>query len=212
MFVKDYNIIPIGDHCSSANILKDLELRKCSYPFDWVAMNYPHKNTNFHYIINLLWNMKTENIETITKDFIGDAFVDEIYLNSKTNIWFPHDSGDFDENYSKYLRRFQRLYLDLTSKKNIFLLITRNHAISEKHFYIMMNVLTSYNNENKVIFISGRQHPYLSNIDNSIIAKYKENVVFKHIFFNFKIGFTYDDEFRENCKEYLREFLIRFDM
>ena len=208
MFAKDYNIIPIGDHCASAIILKELDIRKCSYPFDWVTMNYPDKNTNFRYIINLLWNMKTENIETITKDFIGDTFSNKIPVNSKTNIWFAHDSRDFDENYSKYLRRFQRLYTDLTEKKNIFLLITRNHTIPEEHFDIMMEVLTSFNNENKVIFICGIDHPYLSTIDNSIIAKYKENIIFKHIFFDFKIGFKYDGEFRKNCKEYLRELLI----
>ena len=208
MIDPEYNIIPIGDHCAGAIILKELDIRKCSYPFDWVTMNYPDKNTNFHYIINVLWNLKTENIETITKDFIGNTFTNDIKVNSKTNIWFPHESDDYDETYSKYLRRFQRLYTDLNKKKNIFLFVTRNHCIPEKHFYIMMNVLTSFNNENKVIFISGREHPYLSTIDNSINAKYKENVVFKYIFFDLKIGFKYDDEFRKNCKEYLRELLI----
>ena len=33
----DYNIIPIGDHCAISIILKDLNLRKCSYPFDWIT-------------------------------------------------------------------------------------------------------------------------------------------------------------------------------
>lgn len=31
---SDYNIIPIGDHCAISIILKDFNLRKCSYPFD----------------------------------------------------------------------------------------------------------------------------------------------------------------------------------
>jgi hypothetical protein len=33
--MKFDNIIPLGDHCAAGFILKDLELRKKSYPFDW---------------------------------------------------------------------------------------------------------------------------------------------------------------------------------
>ncbi len=34
---SDYNIIPIGDHCAISIILKELNLRKQSYPFVWVT-------------------------------------------------------------------------------------------------------------------------------------------------------------------------------
>ena len=33
----NYNIIPIGDHCAISIILKKLNLRQKSYPFDWVS-------------------------------------------------------------------------------------------------------------------------------------------------------------------------------
>ena len=44
---SDNNIIPIGDHCAISLILKDLNLRKCSYPFDWVSKLDQLYNMNF---------------------------------------------------------------------------------------------------------------------------------------------------------------------
>ena len=209
MLAKDYNIIPIGDHCATAIILKELDIRKCSYPFDWVTMNNPWRNTNIYLIIDTLWRIKCDNILSITTEYIGDAFYNGYKLNKKSKTWFAHDSEDFNENFSKYLRRFQRLYTDLTEKKNVFLLIIRNHMIIEEHFDIIVKVLSGFNNENRIVFICGIDHPYFySNNNNNISEKYKDRVVFKHIFFDFEKGFSYDDVFRKNCKEYLRELLI----
>lgn len=33
----DSNIIALGDHCAISMILKEVELRQESYPFDWVV-------------------------------------------------------------------------------------------------------------------------------------------------------------------------------
>ena len=46
---KDYNIIPIGDHCAISIILKDLGLRNKSYPFDWSSHTDILFNTNIIY-------------------------------------------------------------------------------------------------------------------------------------------------------------------
>ena len=43
---SDYNIIPIGDHCSISIILQELNLRKQSYPFDWVTKSFKIKPIN----------------------------------------------------------------------------------------------------------------------------------------------------------------------
>ena len=46
---SDYNIIPIGDHCAISIILKDLNLRKYSYPFDWITKVDHLYDTNIIY-------------------------------------------------------------------------------------------------------------------------------------------------------------------
>lgn len=33
----EYNLIPLGDHCAISEILRELELRRCRYQFDWIA-------------------------------------------------------------------------------------------------------------------------------------------------------------------------------
>ena len=32
-------ILPIGSSCNVASVLKELGIRKCSYPFDWTLCN-----------------------------------------------------------------------------------------------------------------------------------------------------------------------------
>ena len=86
----DYNIIPIGDHC--AIILKELGLRKKSYPFDWNTNIEQLHDSNIIYNVNLISELKSENIENIVKKYIGNAFDTDNKINSINNIWFPHDN------------------------------------------------------------------------------------------------------------------------
>ena len=44
--MQKYNLISIGDHCTVPEILRKLELRTCSYPFDWIAKPGLIYNTN----------------------------------------------------------------------------------------------------------------------------------------------------------------------
>ena len=72
---KDYNIIPIGDHCAISIILKDLGLRNKSYPFDWSSHTDILFNTNIIYNIKIIDSLELDNISHITKEYIGDALV-----------------------------------------------------------------------------------------------------------------------------------------
>ena len=63
---SDYNIIPIGDHCIISLILKELNLRKQSYPFDWVTNIEELYDTNIIYNIKIINELKTsDNIDDI---------------------------------------------------------------------------------------------------------------------------------------------------
>ena len=204
MLSEEYNIIPIGDHCVCANALKNLGIRKCSYPFDWVTMNQPSRNTNIYYNIELFNRMNENNIQQIVQEFLGDAFQNKYNINLRTQVWFPHDNNNNNDLFSKYERRFQRLYCDLTNQKNIFLLISRNHPISEDFLDKMIDILMKFHPQNKILFICGVDHPYFS----SNIEKYRDKVIFKNIYFDMQKGFDYDVEFNKNIQTYLRELLL----
>ena len=117
---SDYNIIPIGDHCVTSMILTELNIRKQSYPFDWVTKTDHVYDTNIIYNIQIISDLKTsDNVDNIVQKYIGDAF-DNNKTNNKTNsinnIWFPHDTENITDIFEKYKRRFIRLKLDLNKK------------------------------------------------------------------------------------------------
>jgi hypothetical protein len=116
----NYNIIPIGDHCAISMILKELGLRRKSYPFDWIMHTEGIHNTNIIQNVEVIDLLKIKTIENIFKLFIDNAFDNENKTNSK-NICFPHDTEKVCEIFTKYERRFTPFYIsnaDLTTQKN----------------------------------------------------------------------------------------------
>ena len=213
---SDYNIIPIGDHCAISIILKELNLRTKSYPFDWVTNQDQLYNTNIIYnieLINELNELNELNLEKLVKKYIGNAFDNNKKINTNNNIWFPHDFLDHSENitdhsenitniFEKYKRRFTRLKQDL-NKKNIFILLTRHYYIEKDKFQQIMEQLLNYNNDSIIIFCSGTDHTYF---DNS--ANYN-NVIFKYIEYDISQFYNYDyTSFRPNIKIFLSDLLL----
>lgn len=198
---SDYNIIPIGDHCAISIILKELNLRKQSYPFDWVSKLEQVHATNIIYNIQLINELNsTDNVNDIVDKYIGNAFNNE-KTNSNNNIWFPHDNENITDIFEKYKRRFIRLKLDLT-KKNIFILITRHYYIEKDIFQKIIEQLLNYNSESIILFISGTNHAYFDDIKSS-------NVIFKYIEYDISKYYDYDyTTFRPNIKLFLSDFLL----
>jgi hypothetical protein len=199
---NNYNIIPIGDHCAVSMILKELGLRNKSYPFDWNVHVNSLYSTNIISNIEIIDNLDLDNISHISKKYIGDALDDINKTNTETNITFPHDFGDSDEIIKKYERRFERLYSDLNNKKNLFILLTRHFFIDENNFEKIKKTLFKFNNDNKILFISGSNHPYFE-------EKKYDNVIFKYLYYDINRYPQYDyDEFRPSMKKYLQELLL----
>ena len=95
-----YNIIPIGDHCAISMLLKELNLRKQSYPFDWVSNIEQVHDTNIIYNLEIINQLKLlDNVDDIIKTYIGDAFDNDKKINSINNIWVPHDSTNKTETF-----------------------------------------------------------------------------------------------------------------
>lgn len=198
---SDYNIIPIGDHCAISIILRELNLRQKSYPFDWVTNIEQLYDTNIIYNSQLINELTaSDNVDEIIKKYIGDAFDNDKKVNSNNNIWFPHDSENIFDIIEKYKRRFIRLKEDL-NKKNIFFLLTRHYYIEEEKFQQISDYLLKYNSESIILFISGTNHKYFENIN------YK-NVIFKHIEYDVSKHWNYDyTTFRPNIKTFLSELI-----
>lgn len=199
---SDYNIVPIGDHCAIPIILKELNLREHSYPFDWITKVDQLYDTNIIYNVGIINDLKTsDNVDDIVKKYIGNAFDNDKKINSINNIWFPHDSKNITDNIEKYKRRFIRLKLDL-NKKNIFILLTRHYYIEKDIFQKVVDQLLSYNNDSIILFISGTNHSYFEN------SKYS-NVIFKYIEYDISKFYDYDySTFRPNIKNFLSDLLL----
>jgi len=200
--MTDYNLIPLGDHCAISEILRELELRKCSYPFDWVAKPGIIYNTNLPDNFDLLLElMETNNVKKIVQKFVGDALKSPNRVSGEK--WFPHETGTEDEIIAKYERRFERLYTAVKEEKNIFIIVIRHIVIPEPYFNFILSRILAFNPQNRILFISGSEHSYLYG------SQYSDSVRFKHIFYDLKTldkDFTQDYKvFRPAIREYMRE-------
>ena len=200
--ISDYNIIPIGDHCAISIILKELNLRYKSCPFDWVTNTEQLYDTNIIYNIQLINELNSsDNVNDIVKKYIGDAFDNNTKINSINNIWFPHDTENITDIFEKYKRRFIRLKQDI-NKKNIFILLTRHYYIEKDIFQQIIEDLLNYNDDSKILFISGINHKYFENMNYT-------NVIFKHIEYDISKFYDYDySTFRPNIKNFLLDNIL----
>lgn len=169
IYANDYNIIPIGDHCAIAMILKELGIRTYSYPFDWVCCAVSGETNivhNVHRIITLI----DAPVHDVVNDYLGD-----IMHNDKTHngVMFPDETGEFETIRLKYIRRFERLQ-NIIYDKNVYIIVTRNIQINQTDFDNIINIITHLNPHNKVLFISGIEQPCVTHnkYDNVLIYKY----------------------------------------
>lgn len=139
---REYNyIIPIGEGCYTAQILKDYGNRSFSFPFDWV------RTPNYMSPINLLINDLDDffNKEYLEYFETYDLTKEDWYIDKKSMIIFRHEfsansSHDFDKFYEKvyekYKRRCERLVNiinDYHIRKICLLYIERVDAVENTH-------------------------------------------------------------------------------
>jgi len=202
-YMNKYNIIPIGDHCIISMLLKDLKLRNQSYPFDWIT-DYRKDYSCLSYNMSLVYKLlETNNVIDIIKEFIGDAVTNKTKINPTNNILFQHEEGSEEDIYTKYHRRSERLYEDIHTKQNLFIMLTRFHFIDKLTMDLFIDRLTKYNSNNKFLFISGIEHPYLQ--DNS----YSNRLTYKYIYYDPSKFYDYDySHFRPQVKDFFKKYLF----
>lgn len=176
----------LGNSCLAASILKEIGLRQCSGPFDWIA-GLPY----------------LEKLELISNNFARFLNKDDLEYQDKkspegtiyarnlhNNALFIHDFKDksiqdFNNVAKKYHRRQSR-FLSLTKGKNILFLYIENE---ENHF------------------------DYIKNIESVINAtqKISDKICAKHISVIFCIRHSHTNNFCEiytknNCSIFIQQF------
>jgi hypothetical protein len=203
--MKFDNIIPLGDHCAGAFILKDLNLRIKAYPFDWTNHSGGISKTSIYKNIFLLRRLlRYGNPEKCAEFYIGNALE---YGNHKTNhgIQFPHESENAQITNEKYKRRFSRLYNDIISGcKNLYIIITRKIYIDQDFINDLEHLLLFHNSESKILFISGNENTIATSTDKFILKyiKYEYNPEIHSANW-----YQYDKEFHQEIKIFLSDFL-----
>ena len=171
------SFISLGPNCHTAGVLKELNYKNCSYPFDWILSNleiviYNISNdfidfmdrNNYIYTSNNKITLKNTNIK-----YLENMFVHKNPIINKE---------DFDY-YLRCISRFKNLkstddyklfvytsysnqYLNNNFKNNISLLKNTLNNWTDKKFYILIINYIKVNNINE-------QHIYNYIIEDQII-------------------------------------------
>lgn len=146
-------IIPVGENCACATLLKRANLRKYSLPFDWSGLEDSSNDltgglcTKCNLIINGCKQMlEYEDFEE--RERKGNDNTHRFIVNKKTGLRYMHDfvtSLSFDEQYpayvKKYMRRIERLYTEIKKSDNV--LILYNKVMTAK-YYRAKDILEPY--------------------------------------------------------------------
>ena len=180
-------IFSIGENCFSASILSKNNMRISSSPFDWVTPSNFSRN-------NLIMNM--DIINNRFKNFFdydslsfscNTDYGKASYLNSRTNLYFPHDftincnfKKEYKEIKSKYDRRINNLINKLESNKKILMVYIEYYRLNNDFTDInriidyISYIRETYGNKNiDLLYIKHNYYIndkkiYFKNIDNKI--------------------------------------------
>lgn len=176
--MKKYkNIISLGFFCSPAMEIQRIGLRKRSYPFDWLI------TAEFENVIKLIKN----KFDRFTEYELFYQIKNQpyYYRNNLYNVDFYHDftmktplDKQFSEFESKYKRRIDRFYKDIT-EPTLFIRYASEHDykyINENHEKIEA-LLKSFNQENEIIYVFNKDGNQLLGVKAYSIEKDKNDGV-----------------------------------
>ena len=176
--------IPLGLQCSVPDAIKKTNLRKYSYPFDWLWC--PSKTT--YEIINILINNGVEQaLEYMTtgytyynylgnESYISVSNVTENQMNNMNGLGNTHFTIN-EEYKNKLRRRLERLVRDIKSNDNI-LFIYADAASPDQNYYLddieygldateylikIYDLLYPINNNIKIIYFCWRERERCNN-------------------------------------------------
>ena len=165
-------IIPLGSQCFSSFFLKKHNLKKTSYPFDWIFSS-PKVITD---ILNDKFKKFLNKDYYVIKDINSDKNQHQIYLPELT--MFNHRNPLKDEDYIYYKRCINRFYniLDKNEKKLFLITSLKNEINNELENICLLNHVINNITKNYILLsifqiCTGVQSKEVYEYDNMIIIQ-----------------------------------------
>ncbi len=136
--------ISLGVRCDTADFLRQKNLRKTAYPFDWMQMS------DFNVISNLIENHFADYIERENLVFVKEASEKEGYAHFYEHRIYPgiiinhvfSREKPIEKNYHQFVevtqRRIDRLYSALNSDKKVIFFRKNYDLCGVERFYNTM--------------------------------------------------------------------------
>lgn len=147
--VQGLEVVSVGDHCLTASVLKNLGLKKQSYPFDWIFSDIRMVNhciqDGFSTFLDRSQHIKISDSEKLSPDA---NFCDHRYYKEHYGVLFAFNHYDISiDKIYKYYERYVDRFINLlnSDKKVIFICISQR--ICESDFYELSKTLSHYKNK-----------------------------------------------------------------
>ena len=169
--MEHYNFLTMGYDCSTASILRGLELRPFALPFDWTDSSITAITrciqTNFaDYHTGLYLNKrKTRLIDTYGFQFPHDYPTVNINEGFTEDIILPTWKDHYDKNLEKYKRRIQRFLSIVHDNKPIIILCRYHNA----DILTLRKLFRQYYNKKNVFFVNTNSDEIFLKIDECYI-------------------------------------------
>ena len=173
--------IPIGNNCSIAYQLNNLNLRFNSYPFDWAKCNISQINKVLENKFKDFSKLKISKFSLNHLDIIDNKFGSYI-LKNKYNINFAHELLKEDNIINlenKFNKRINKL-LKCKNKYIIFILLNLQNNIDNQINKLIIN-LKKYFTNFKILYISNYKIQDNKNIHSYIINTTWSGWEFNHL-------------------------------
>ena len=202
--MKYDEIVSLGSNCCPGLSLRNLNLKKETYPFDWVR-------NNSKIIYDVLLNGKDKFLKFNNKDISDDFYLKNLhhfthknFKGSHINYYGQHfthytelNTEELITKFNKYLNRFLNL---LTSNKKVLFIHSNEeyiyHKRSRDHKVILYDYLCKTND------LIREKYPALSfkiiNIDINNKFENYENIT--------NLTMNYDLSLSDNCEHHIPKF------
>jgi len=112
----DYIVIPLGRRCASAIACKMANLRKASYPFDWVQPALP----------KIIQSVLENNFDGFLPNFQNGN------ITNRYSIEFTHFNPDINKGIGEYERRITRFMDVLKGKTKLYFVFINEDYLYDK--------------------------------------------------------------------------------
>ncbi|GCD74020.1 hypothetical protein NBRC3299_0312 [Acetobacter pasteurianus NBRC 3299] len=166
--VHGFEVVSVGDHCLTASVLKNLGLKKKSYPFDWIFSDIRMVNhciqDGFSTFLDRSQHIKIADTEKLSPDA---NFCDHGYYKEHYGVLFAFNHYDISvDNVYKYYQRCVNRFISLLNSDMEVIFICISQRICQNDFNELSKTLTLYKNKYLLAlnFIQRDDHLYTCNI------------------------------------------------